>query len=417
MNHLYIFDEKGLASNYGVGKYIQNVISVCNDHDISVTVVSLNIQRDAKSSIYEDGSRHIQIPLLKDSEGKLWDLDQKNDREQYCLYVITVLENYISPSDKILFHLNYTQDFYLAKNLKNKWPSSKVILTVHYFTWCLALGGNTNHLAHIMAKEEEKLSEYERAVIYSALFEQKLFKLVDSIICLSDFAKRILVTYYEIPEIKLHLIPNGIKDSFLPVDKKTLRKKYGISEDEKMLLFVGRLEDKKGLQYLIEAFKKLALQDVPNSHLYIIGDGHFHTFLPLCYPLWRKITFCGRILPEHVADFYCMSDIGILPSLTEQCSFVAIEMLMHGLPMIGTDSSGLDEMIIDGVNGFKIHLQEKEDHIDFPVEELINRTNELLHSSSLSKYEKQSRNLYLQQYTYTCMQDKLCQLYTFCFEG
>lgn len=112
-----------------------------------------------------------------------------------------------------------------------------------------------------------------------------------------------------------------------------------------------------------------------------------------------------------------MSDIGILPSLTEQCSFVAIEMLMHGLPIIGTDSSGLDEMIIDGVNGFKIHLQEKEDHIGFPVEELINRINELLHSSSLSKYEKQSRNLYLQQYTYTCMQDKLCQLYTFCFEG
>lgn len=77
MNHLYIFDEKGLASNYGVGKYIQNVISVCNDHDISVAVVSLNIQRDAKSSIYEDGSRHIQILLLKDSEGKWLDLVQK----------------------------------------------------------------------------------------------------------------------------------------------------------------------------------------------------------------------------------------------------------------------------------------------------------------------------------------------------
>lgn len=416
MSHLYIFDEKGPASNYGIGNYIRNIISVCKEISIPITVVSLN--KDGKEDYYtsDNGIHYIDIPLLKGADGKPLELDRKEERRKYCQYVVSVLETYIPSSDVICFHLNYTQDYFLAENLKSRWSAAKILLTVHYFTWSLALGGNMNRLAHIMSKEEKELSDFEQAVVYSALFEQKLFQLTDYIICLSHFSKQVLTDYYEISEKKLWLIPNGIKDTFQKIDKKIVRRKYHIPENEKMLLYVGRLDAGKGVQYLIEAFKKIA-ETERDCHLYIIGNGNFNDFLPLCYPLWRRISFCGKVLPKDVADFYRMSDIGILPSLTEQCSFVAIEMLMHGLPFIGTDSSGLDEMIIEGVNGYKIHLLEKEDRIDFPVEELSSRLDLLMRFTSLEKYEEQSRNLYLQKYTFERMQDKLCQLYTFCFEG
>lgn len=417
MIHLYIFDEIGHASSYGVGTYIRNIVSVCLDCSISVTIVTLFTAQEKSGSMLKNDVQYINIPLLRDSEGKLYDIDDKNQRKEYCQYVVSVMQSYVSDGDSLIFHLNYTQDFFLADCLKRRWSYGKIILTIHYFAWCFALLGNVSRLSKIMSKEQDELTDFEREVVLSALFEQQLFENVDKVICLSKFAYQLLSEFYGIPENKLCLIPNGIKDNSQQADKKQLRKKYGIPENEKMLLFVGRLDHKKGLDFLIKAFKELVKEENCNLHLYIIGDGDFNIYLPLCYPFWRNITFCGKILPEHVMDFYQMSDIGILPSLTEQCSFVVIEMLMSGLPIIGTNSSGLDEMIIEGVNGLKVHLQEQDEDIDFPIEELVACLNHLLQSSSLDKYGKQSRMLYLKHYNYKYMQDKLCQLYTLYLEG
>lgn len=416
MNHLYLFDEKGRASAYGVGTYIRNIVSLCVDYFIPVTVVSLNTEGDVKSFISDKGVLYLDIPMLKDERGEEIDIDQKSKREEYSLYVLAVLQSYITSSDFLIFHLNYTQDYFLANNLKKRWSTSKIILTVHYFTWCFSLQGNVHHLSLIVSKKKKDLTEFEKEVIYSGLFEQKLFQLVDCIVCLSVFAQEILESYYEIDASKIWLIKNGIKDFYKNENKDLLRKKYAIPADEKVLLFVGRLDRIKGIKYLIEAFKEVA-EKMENVHLYIIGDGHFRDYLPLCAPLWKRITFCGKLLPEQVADFYEMGNIGILPSLHEQCSYVGIEMMMHCLPIIGTTSTGLDEMIESGINGYKIHIKELDNGIEFPVSDLSSLLLKLLQLASLDTYSRQSRNSYLYRYTDICMQDKLYKLYTFCFKG
>lgn len=415
MNHLYIFDEKGRASLYGVGTYIRNIVSICLKCSIPVSVVTLSTKGEVNSLI-ADSIQYINIPLLRTVDGILYDLEDKDKREEYSLYVITVLQSFVSDKESLIFHLNYTQDYFLADCLKHRWPSGKIVLTVHYFTWCFALFGNVYQLSQIVSKKSEELSDMEKDVIYSSLFEQRLFKLVDNIICLSSFAYQVLQEYYEVPADKISLIPNGQKDNVKRMDKSVLRKKYGIPDNERMILFVGRLDHIKGVEYLIEAFKKIIIQG-QFVHLYIIGDGAcMKEYLEQCNPYWRWITFCGRLVPEQIADFYKMSDLGVIPSMHEQCSYVAIEMLMYGLPIIGTDSTGLNEMIEDGVNGYKIHLQEEKDRVIFPVEELISRINHCLHAFSLDEYSYQSRILYLQRYTDERMRDKLCQLYAFCFE-
>lgn len=412
MIDIYIFDENGSASNYGVGKYIQNVIDVCLETSISVTVVLLETMEESSLYCSDKRVQYIHIPSLRGTSGERLNLDRKKEREKYVQYVVSILKSYVSPTNNPVFHLNYTQDYFLATSLKAKWPSSKIVLTVHYFTWCFALSGNVHRLTYIMSKNESDLSEFEKEVIYSGLFEQKLFKIVDFIICLSSFSRQLLIDYYDISEKKLWLIPNGIKETHRKANRQQLRKKYGIPEDEKMILFVGRLARNKGVDLLIEAFKKITLENICHSHLYLVGDGNFNDYLPLCYPIWRRVTFCGRILPENVSEFYQMSDIGVLPSLTEQCSFVAIEMLMNQLPIMATDCSGLDEMVVEGVNGFKVHLREQKDSINFSVEELATKLNHLLQSVSLEIYGEHSKMLYLQHYTFSKMQYKLYQLYT-----
>ena len=65
----------------------------------------------------------------------------------------------------------------------------------------------------------------------------------------------------------------------------------------------------------------------------------------MCKPYWKNITFTGRLEQEDLYELYQIADLGIMMSMHEQCSYVAIEMMMFGLPIIGTDSTGLNEML------------------------------------------------------------------------
>ena len=68
----------------------------------------------------------------------------------------------------------------------------------------------------------------------------------------------------------------------------------------------------------------------------------------LCNGIWGKVIFTGKLRKDQLYRFYQIADIGVLPSCQEQCSYVGIEMLMHGIPLVGTDAMGISEMIEEG---------------------------------------------------------------------
>ena len=76
-----------------------------------------------------------------------------------------------------------------------------------------------------------------------------------------------------------------------------------------------------------------------------MGEGDFALYLKECKGYWNKITFTGKLAKSELNKFYQIADIGILLSLHEQCSYVVLEMLSYGIPIIGSDSTGLKEMI------------------------------------------------------------------------
>lgn len=407
MKTIYLFDEKGKASEYGIGTYIQNLIEICQELEFRVFVILLSGEGDVRSYESKVGVQYLEIPFPVD-------IPQNDDKEQlklYFDYVVSVLQPIVSFYERSIFHLNYTQYCFLAEGLKKCWPMNKIILTVHYFSWCFDLMGNVSQLCSIVNKEEALLSEKEKRVIYSGLFEQKLFQVVDRIICLSNFAEQVLVNYYEISSEKIHVFENGIKDEYVDKSQKSiLRRRYLIPTEEKMILFVGRLHPAKGLNYLLEAFKIVAKKE-PYAHLYIVGSGDIANALFLSDPIWRRITFCGKLKKEQVRDFYKMSDIGVLPSLNEQCSYSVIEMMMFGMPILGTNSTGLDEMIDDGINGHKIHLIEKEDQLIVPVDDIVSKLLLILGRSDIDKLSIASRSKYEEKYKFEYLLEKMKLLY------
>ncbi len=124
-----------------------------------------------------------------------------------------------------------------------------------------------------------------------------------------------------------------------------LRQRYGFEEDEFIILFVERLEESKGVFELLDAFVRLS-DCYDDVRLVLAGTGNYSGLLQSVSRHHAKITLTGYLNQEQLTCFYHISDIGVIPSKAEQCSYVALEMMRWKVPVIAADIPGLNELII-----------------------------------------------------------------------
>lgn len=411
MKKVFIFNENSRAGVYGIGTYINQVLTCNNSEDISISIV--NLRSDKKEfTIEEKGSvLYFYIP----SEGERTYETEANYK--YYRNVLYILYPFIDKESLPLFHLNYNyrKEESLSCILKQRFPTCKIITTIHYLTWCFSLSGNVSYFKRILSSPKELLSDSEKRIPNLYKSEYMYFQSVDKIICLSSFTYNLLTSVYKISEKNIALIYNGLKDEgcILSEEKKyLLKKKYGIPTDKKIILFVGRLDEIKGGEYLIRAFKEVC-KEYPLCHLIIVGDGEFSSYLDEALDCWGRMTFTGRLSKEKLYSFYQIADIGVMPSMHEQCSYVAMEMMMFSLPLIASDSTGLNEMVIDGENGKKISVKELEKSVDISIEELSRQLLTLLEmpDEEFNVMRKKSREMFESNYKLEIMKAKLSNLY------
>ena len=165
------------------------------------------------------------------------------------------------------------------------------------------------------------------------------------------------------------VLPMGVDTSyFLPgEDKKPLREKLGIPF-EKMALFVGRLSEKKGINYLIRAMAELN-GSLEKCGLVIVGGGPLEKSLVndvRALGVAENVLFTGTKNHEQLRDYYAAADVAIIPSIvdskgdTEGVPVVLLESLSSGLPVIATRVGGIPDVIHDGENGFLIDEKSSE---------------------------------------------------------
>lgn len=102
--------------------------------------------------------------------------------------------------------------------------------------------------------------------------------------------------------------------------------------------------------------------------------------------------------------FYQIADIGVMPSFHEQCSYVAIEMMMFDVPMIISTTTGLNEMLDE--DECKISIEEQEDGAILSVEELAGKIEQKLLQKNCGY-----REIYLQKYEISSMKQNIRSLY------
>lgn len=341
---------------YGIGTYIQQMVEYLkNRKDISLNIV-IRHSNEKKFKIKEsDGYRTFYFPRINDQYNPGFDPIYNRN----ICYLIR-LHIQVSFSDQLIFHLNYYEEGTLIPYLKNEYPDSKVIFTIHYQRWCFLTNGNTSYFRRLIHKYNEALSDNEKWVLTTYATEKRVLQSVDHIICLAKYTQDILVKDYGIPPEKLERIYNGLKDEGKTLSLKErcgIRKKLSFSDDELLILFVGRLDKIKGLDILIMAFK-IILKTHSQARLVIVGDGDYNIYLKECEDYWERITFTGRLDRKILYQFYQIADIGVMPSYHEQCSYVAIEMMMFGLPIVISTSTGLSEMLSKETNPYKTVVHE-----------------------------------------------------------
>ncbi len=406
--NLYIFNETENAAVYGIGTYIRELTYALKDSGIKINVVNLRFIQSKFEIKTTDDVNYWYIPEIKYQNP---DINSIQEIEDYYCNVTYLLQLYIKDTHKLIFHFNFNQSQVLAKKLKETFDC-KVIATIHYLKWSLQFHGNIQKLHYIRNKEKQQKNKSEQLLSIVDKYEHTYFETVDQILVLSHYSSDILHKEYLIDLKKIYLIYNGINDQLtLHVSKNDLRKRWWLAKDEKLILFVGRLNEAKGLSYLIRAFNKL-LKVILNCRLLIAGHGFYDLFLQECKEFAAKVTFTGLIPQEKLFELYQIADIGILPSFTEQCSYVAIEMMMSGLPMVTTAAPGLAEMTEDGISSLQVPIIEHPDRVEIDTDLLAEKMLYLLQNQEEAKrLGKNARKRYEERYSGEIFRNNMLDFY------
>jgi glycosyltransferase involved in cell wall biosynthesis len=162
--------------------------------------------------------------------------------------------------------------------------------------------------------------------------------------------------------IHTEIIPMGVDSALFHPDKKDsqIRKKFGIKGP--FLLYVGRLSEKKGVRYLIEAMDQV-IKESPEAKLLIVGSGEQKKNLQQLTEklvLTENVTFVGALPNKDLPAYFATADIFIGPSIktedgdTEGFGLTFVEAGMSGCLVVGTSVGGISDIIKNGETGFLV---------------------------------------------------------------
>ncbi len=323
-----ILASEGRGTQYGVGTFIRQLSAgLAKKKEIAVFVLSMGTEKYKTFEIKEEeGITILKVPLTERTK----ETDTRKNQEKIARSIAQVVLQYISPAEINVVHMNFIFQYFIALEFKQK-LNALVLFTQHVFT----------------------LNE----IFNSNYFDTELetYHLADRIITVTRHGKEHL-TGKGVDENKIRVIYNGIDpEPFNQNYPINIKEKYGLPENEHLILFSGRIDPIKGLDYLAPAFEML-LKRLPDCRLAIAGNGNFESLIKATCRFSSRVSFLGFIPFYDLVPLYHAATIGVVPSLEEHCSYVALEMLFCGLPVVASKIGGLKEIFIHHENAFLVNM-------------------------------------------------------------
>ena len=310
-------------------------------HDLSKRLIKDG--HDVTVVTYKEGD----IPYFENDKGvKVYRVDNfMISPNNFIDWVLQLNFNLVAKASEIItqegkFDVIHAHDWLVAssaKTLKNAY-NIPIVSTIH----ATEAGRNSG----IHDEVQRYINDTEWMLTYEST----------EVIVNSNYMKSELQRLFGLPFEKISVVPNAVNlTNYSGIEKDyDFRRQYAM-DNEKIILFSGRLVYEKGVQYLISAMPKI-IQYYHDSKLIIAGKGGMIDELKRQVEylgLSNKVYFTGYLDNKNLCKMYKCADIAVFPSTYEPFGIVALEAMLAGVPVVVSDIGGLNEIVEHGVNGMK----------------------------------------------------------------
>jgi glycosyltransferase involved in cell wall biosynthesis len=342
----------------GVNYYLHHLLPFLQTQaDLRLTIIETDHPAINHVTYRQDGNTtiiSIPCPENKFTQTAIHSLQQMI----YARRLADILYNYLHTQTRLIFWANSIDYIWLFEALKAHHQHARLLYVHHEWSWKQYLNLPDAVFSEYWTRGD--ITSCPRAFELTA-YEQKMALLADRVVTVSNQAAAFFTSVLHIPSDKIKTIKNGAAFPDESESISAVRSHYGLSDDEKIILYIGDISCNGGVYVLVNAFKQV-LQKYRNSRLLIVGEGDYSTLLSQANPLWGRLTFTGPLTPAKLNQLILSADMGIVPALYGQCSFAAIHMCYRKLPLIISDVDGLAEVYHDGVTALKINIARNENH-------------------------------------------------------
>lgn len=249
-------------------------------------------------------------------------------------------------------------------------------------------------IVHVHATEYDRSGESINERVYE--IERSGMEEADHVIAVSRFTKNIITSKYGIPEEKVTVVHNAVLDT--SIIKRTSIKKV----PEKIVTFLGRVTFQKGPEYFIEAAHKVIQRD-DNVRFVMAGSGDLlHRMIARVAELKiaTKFHFTGFLKGDDVDKMFAISDVYVMPSVSEPFGISPLEAVRHNTPVIISKQSGVAEVLNNAIK------------VDFwDIDAMADAIYALLHYDSISKMCRDLGSEELKKIKWENVAEKVIALY------
>ena len=367
-------------------------------YDLSRTL--LKDGHDVTVVTYKEGD----APYFEDDKGvKVYRVDNYMiNPNNFIDWIMQLNFNLITKANELIaeqgkFDVIHAHDWlvaYAAKTLKNSY-NIPIVATIH----ATESGRNSG----IHDETQRYINDTEWMLTYEA----------SEVIVNSNYMKSELQRLFGLPYEKINVVPNGVNlNLFNGIERDyNFRRKFAM-DNEKIILFMGRLVYEKGIQHLIAAMPKI-LNGYHDAKLVICGKGGMMDELKAeasSLGISQKVYFAGYMNGKDVQRMYKAADIAVFPSTYEPFGIVALEAMLSENPVVVSDIGGLNEIVQHRENGMKTYCGNPNSIADSILELLYDHK---LCADIVKKAKNKVRNEYnwskIAQDTHFAYQKAICQ--------
>lgn len=194
-------------------------------------------------------------------------------------------------------------------------------------------------IIHVHATEFDRSGDNINQYVYDV--ERKGMEAADRIITVSNLTRKYVIERYGIPEDKVITVHNAVE----PVNTDEIQQQKGFPE--KLVTFLGRVTFQKGPDYFVEAAYKVHKKD-PNMRFVMAGSGDMLTRMirrVAHYQMGNKFQFAGFLRGDDVYRLFSVSDVYVMPSVSEPFGISPLEAMRSNVPVIISKQSGVSEVL------------------------------------------------------------------------